>query len=289
MKKIKSTIAIATLLAFFCSCGMTNTKDNASNDSSADTNKDNIVAQIDDCKNTVEDTPANNEDRFDRSRLPTTFEVIDGSSAKTILNAVYSERNSDEKEHHPDDRIEELNSFYSLDNLRLDGYELQSIAIVDALIGYSFFPIGGMDFESFSSAVGMGFGSKHFDIVIYRPDWERFFDFNRIVEAHKEAVAGYKEDIQRLQSEEITEFREYDIAKMEEIIRDYEEILNSRALLEERLWYGKGSRKIRAELGDTIFSISAPETLNLGEDEMYEFLRDLAFRVIESAELVTVG
>ncbi|MCL2036362.1 MAG: hypothetical protein FWG83_03115 [Oscillospiraceae bacterium] len=55
-------------------------------------------------------------------------------------------------------------------------------------------------------------------------------------------------------------------------------------LTEDNFVYYESANRILAQIGDTIFTISVPEHL-----ADYEYLRDLAFDLIKSAELVKVG
>ena len=283
MKKIKSIIAIAAVLALLSGCGASGVGSDVSNNSESESA---IVSPEISESEVVEAVVDVHESDFGGGggiRVTPSFEIIDGSSEKTILNVISSERKSNERKHALD-RIAELREFYSLDNFKIDGYRLRKISISDTLVAYYFSPNGDADVWGLDVT-----RVKYFDIRINRIDSEHFYNFRDVVEGYENGIKFAEERIQEvLQSEEFTEFRESTIESWKNRMKEREEVLNSKALLEDNIVFDKGIRRVTAELGDTVFSITAPETLGLDEDKMYEFLRDLAFRVIESAELVTV-
>ena len=275
MEKIKLTIAIVTLLALLCSCGKSSTDTNNASDSNSDTLD--VVTENESMITEKFETAAD-EDEFDSGiRIPQAFEIIDGSSVKTILGVIESGRKSSEKRH-TIDRVEELREFYSLDSFKISGHELRSIIISDTSINYYFFPELSGKNADWSSP-------RNIRIWIGRSDGENAMTFEVAIDAVKNEIKVSEEAIQTI---DFGEYRDSAVEMFESYIKENEEILNSKALLEDNLLYFKNSRRVTAPLGNTSFSITAPETLGLDEDEMYEFLRDLAFRVIESAELVMV-
>ena len=282
MKKIKSIIALVATLALLCSCG----EKNVVSDVSSDSENENVIISPEISENEViETTAVVHDDEWGgcASYILIPFDIIDGSSVKTILNAVNEAKSHGEQTY---GRAEDLKEFYSLDNFLIDGYKLNGITIYSYSIGYNFSPD-----EPIENPWGRNFIDKENDFCIWiqRLDSEIFYDFNDYVEGFRDSIKFSEERIQEaLQSELSTEARDSTIESWERRIKENEDVLNSRAFIEDNIIYNSRNKDITIPFFDTTLGITAPYKLDLDEDKMYEFLRDLAFRVIESAELVTV-
>jgi len=214
---------------------------------------------------------------------PIRIENINGGSGKEeIIKEINKARNMTEEEHnnygnYRSWKVPEIEEFYSLDNLEIDGYELQEVSIVTGTICFVF----GLIEDEFKDDSHIG--SSTIEIGIGRTDWEY--------------SSTFLEDV---------------VTQTKEQGSDY--------LLKDNMLYTKDSYRLEAQFNDTFFIIQAPVGFSqkvidefvkskdqYGEDEFqdvldyidesnreaeelnnYEFLRDLAFKVMESAELVKV-
>ena len=212
------------------------------------------------------------------SYISPSFEIIDGSSERTVLEAVNAAQR-DATGNNALFNIDGLKTFYSLDNFKIDGYELKEVSISDCTVYYYYFPRGAD-----SSTLGAPY-QAFFDIKIRRPEHKDFVNLKGIVEDRKNGIAFTESIIQEwLKSGEVST-----AALFQERLKSEEEIINSKTLLEDSILYDKDYRIATADLGETVVSITAPEMSELNYDEMYMLLRDLVFSLTKTAELIKVG
>ena len=262
MKKINSTIAIAALLVLLCGCGGVG---NVNSDIPNNTLNDGPVAEVVEITEVPDLIEGNKPEETEfLSYAPYYIDIVDGNSRKAILEAVKHER-SEGNNAYP--RVEEIKEFYSLDNFKIDGYQLNRIMILDNQITYCFVPNG--EELAPSKMFGVGFG---------RTDSKHFFDIDGYIKYLEEEIEYAKKAIETSEFEEVRQFAANSIA-------ENEARLNSKSLREENIIF---DGQVKMPFNDTMVSVGFTDVTSLTEDERYVLLRDLAFRIIESAELVTV-
>ena len=136
-------------------------------------------------------------------------------------------------------------SFYSLDNFKINSYQLYQVNMYETYFSFKFVPINELGKDGLTSV-----GLNNISISIYR---QEIYDEANVSDPFSESAENALEQ-------------------------------GWGYLTKDNMIYASRHNEVTAQLGNTFFRIIVPGYLNT-----YEYLRDLAFQVIETAELVNVA
>jgi hypothetical protein len=147
-----------------------------------------------------------------------------------------------------DNNISDISKFYCLENLEIDGYKLYSVNISRGVFLFRFAPVEKLEGD---------------------PDY--IFVDDSFIPIQIERFERHNTSLDPL----------------EDVLEEFQR-RGQGVLTEDDMVYVEKSGYIFARLGDTIFNIRVPyfDVLDPDKSANYEILRDLAFQVIEAAELV---
>jgi len=210
---------------------------------------------------------------------PVSVVIADGDNARdAVTREIRKAKSMTQDEHmgysnYLSNNVSEIKEFYSLDNLKIDGYELQSVSIAASSICFNFASIEAKKDVS----------SNFIQIGVVRTDWEHKENFLKDGAAQAEEQGwGYLTADNMLYSEKhgLLEAELNDTFIMIQLPQGYSQhvidgIIKERDRLAEdefqsALDYAEEANRVSKELNN------------------YEFLRELAFRVIKTAELINV-
>ena len=166
----------------------------------------------------------------------------DGKSGSKILSAIQSKTSSN--------KVSEISQFYNIDNFKIEGHELSSVAIYESAFNFRFTPIGVPEARN----------NSNLDFILVS------------IDRHDYSELHYNSD------------------PFESILKAFEGQSHIYLTDDGVIFFDGISKSVEARLGDTTvgvdLSYSKSHTAERGKE--YEYLRDLAFDVIKNAELVTV-
>jgi len=209
------------------------------------------------------------------SIAPLSFEINDSENVKDmILKKLHKIRDMTEEEYitksnYSSNKVIELEEFYTIDSLKFDAYELQNVTISETLINFRFDTIQNE-------------GNISLYIGIRRTDHESTSKFfNNAVEQAEEQGWGYLTDDNMLYSENGSLI----VPFMDTCILISAPTATSQTVIDELY-------KMEDQFAPDEFNRTINEIIqgNKEIDELvrYEYMRNLALRVIDTAELVKV-
>ena len=191
--------------------------------------------------------------------------IIDGKIRESLLKEIVSARELPLTDFHD---IGKIQSFYCLDGFDFTGYELSRVMVFPESLRYFYAPKADSD--------GQWENVGWFEIIIFMPVHERKFDVNSyVINGGIKTKDGFAYDAK---DNTLTASINDDTLRINAPQSFPPEVIEQWHKMRDQM-----SEEDFQEGLDYIEANQVPE-----EYGTYEFLRDLAFRIIKSAELVTV-